>query len=143
MLKPNTWLGKYLIEKELGVGSFATVYLCTTQTDLNKTTSSFAVKVAKRNTESHLLLSRGQKILQSIHSNSAGEEIDIGKRYIVEFVDIVETSDHYGIVLELIPGIELFDYVMANHRVVDDVALGLEEVVSKQITKQLLQGTIS
>jgi serine/threonine protein kinase len=135
MIKPDTLLGPYTIGKQLGMGSFATVYLCKYKKE------KYAVKVvSKQNKESHELLFKGHQILKAIHS--IDNEFDEGKRHIVEFVDVVETDDYFGVVLELIPGIELFDYVMAHHRIVDEVALGLEEPIARNIMKQLLKGTL-
>jgi serine/threonine protein kinase len=139
-IEPNSKLGNYVIQKQLGVGSFATVYLCTATTGK---AGPYAVKVVPRsNNDAQQLLFRGHKILQSIHSNSFGSDIDQGKEHIVNYIDVVDTNLVFGVVLELIPGVELFDYVLANHRVVDGIALGLDESVAKTIMRQILLGNV-
>jgi serine/threonine protein kinase len=137
-IEQNSQVGNYVIQKQLGVGSFATVYLCTA---INGKAGPYAVKVVpKSNTDAQQLLCRGHKILQSIHSNSFGPDIDKGKQHIVDYIDTVETNLVFGVVLELIPGVELFDFVLANHRVVDGIALGLDESVARTIIRQILLG---
>lgn len=130
-------LGEYQILQQLGVGSYATVYQC----KKNQGLETVAVKVvAKNDPVSYNTLLNGFKILKQLGTKTNNREFEIGKKYIVTFLDTVETSTHFGVVMEEIKGMELFDYVLKNHVVVDGEALGLSEPVAKVIMKQILLG---
>jgi serine/threonine protein kinase len=96
--------------------------------------------VEKHDPVSYNTLLNGFKILKQLGTKTNNRELEIGKKYIVTFLDTVETSTHFGVVMEEIKGMELFDYVLKNHVVIHGEALGLSEPVAKVIMKQILLG---
>lgn len=132
-------IGDYTIQKRLGSGSFGSVYLCTKQNSVIK----YAVKMVPKDDEKQVkVLSNGIKILQILNSTLLDQNIPIGSEYIVQLLEVTESPKYLGAVLEFADGLELFDYILNNHIIVNGQALGLAEPVAKRIVKQLLQGCL-
>ncbi|RHZ87849.1 hypothetical protein Glove_29g2 [Diversispora epigaea] len=111
--------GSYLLTRTLGEGACGKV-------KLGKHIESgeeVAVKLIRKGLGSSKLtiIQREIDILKSVQHSS-----------IIKLLDVVENSNYIGIVLEYIPGGDLYDYVDRKHH--------LDEAEACQIFKQLIQG---
>ena len=132
-------IGDYNIQMRLGSGSFGSVYLCTKRNSDIK----YAVKMVPKDDDKQVkVLSNGIKILKILNSTTPDQNIPIGSEYIVQLLEVTASPKYLGAVLEFVDGLELFDYILKNHIIVNGQALGLSEHVAKRIVKQLLQGCL-
>eukprot|EP01104_Vermistella_antarctica_P004862 TRINITY_DN15288_c0_g1_i1.p1 TRINITY_DN15288_c0_g1~~TRINITY_DN15288_c0_g1_i1.p1 ORF type:complete len:331 (+),score=92.20 TRINITY_DN15288_c0_g1_i1:140-1132(+) len=117
---------KYDLGRELGKGTFSVVKLGTRKTDKKE----FAVKIINKKAKegSNEEPGRRQEIIDT--------EIEIFKKIahknVVNMEEIVETEDHYYLILELISGGELFDKIV-------QLTFYSEEDASR-LVKQMLEG---
>lgn len=119
-------LGILQLGKIIGIGSYAKVFEC------YKSKDKFALKlVEKTNHIEYKILLKEHKILRLVEHE-----------HIVSVKGSLDTADHYGIILELIDGIELFEFVHKYHQTINGVSLGLNEETSSLIMKQLLNGKL-
>ncbi|RHZ68096.1 hypothetical protein Glove_297g5 [Diversispora epigaea] len=111
--------GSYLLTRTLGEGAYAKV-------KLGKHIESgeeVAIKLIPKGVGSSKLteIHREIEILKSVQHSS-----------IIKLLDVVDTQDYIGIVLEYIPGGELYNYVERKQH--------LDEAEACRIFKQLIQG---
>lgn len=108
--------------QELGSGQFAKVFLCRSRQD--------GKEYACKNVQKKKFLYTQPKFEQNIK-----KEISIlqGIKHpnIVQVVDVFDTDDELNLIMELMTGGELFDYIIESGR--------LEEEVSRGIVEQVLQ----
>jgi serine/threonine-protein kinase len=110
----------YEILKLLGRGSFSSVFSATHPSQ----ESPIVLKLLLKNTESLSLFKNEVFILGKInHPN------------IVKILDHFETPDFYAIVLEYVPGRELFDIISSDYH-----TLSRED--QKEIFKQIASGNL-
>lgn len=110
--------------KQIGTGSFSKVYKC------SKGGKIVALKLAERKSEERVkVLSNGYKILSLIsHEN------------IVKLLGKIETETFFGVYLEFLEGVELFDFIKDNHLTYNEASVGLREADTRVIMRQLLEG---
>lgn len=108
----------YEVKEVLGHGAFATVKKCINR----QSGSSFAVKIINRR--------------KALNTTSVDREISILQKLnhpnIVSLKEFHEDMDNYYIIMELVPGGDLMDFVAANGAIGEDA--------TQVITKQILQG---
>ena len=104
-------IGHYLIGKTIGEGTFGKVKLGTH----NLTGEKVAVKILEKH-----------KIVETIDVDRVTREIKILKlaRHpnIVQLYEIIETPRQLYLITEYVPGGELFDYIVKNHRLKEEEA---------------------
>ena len=104
-------MGKYELGKVLGTGSFSKVRECIDTT----TKEIYAVKIIDKTqlAKEHLeeQLKREISILKQLRH-----------RFVVSMKEVLQTTRHIYIVLELITGGELFDKIVQNERLPEDLA---------------------
>ncbi|RHZ59053.1 hypothetical protein Glove_365g260 [Diversispora epigaea] len=111
--------GPYVLTRTLGEGAYGKVKL-----GIHRDSGEeVAVKLISKGVGSSKLadIEREVGVLKSIQHSS-----------IIKLLDVVDTNEYIGIVLEYIPGGELYNYVDKKHH--------LEEVEACRIFKQLIQG---
>lgn len=112
-------IGKYRLSRVIGEGAFSQVYIGTNIF----TKQQVAVKVINR------LVIENKSDMEAIQ-----REISVLKRLdypgIVKFIDYLEDENSIYIVMEYIPGGELFDFIISHIRV--------EEPLAKRIFKQIV-----
>jgi serine/threonine protein kinase len=109
---PNR-IGRYEIIKLIGTGSFAQVHLATYGHfkpvpfhNGNSISDKFAIKVCcKSDREASESLRNEAQTLQELTKEEVSPNI-------VQFIEYLETETLSVLVLEYVPGVELFDYVM-------------------------------
>ncbi|EKF31266.1 serine/threonine protein kinase, putative [Trypanosoma cruzi marinkellei] len=113
-------LGEYLLGKKIGSGNFSTVRQCT-----DAQGQKWAVKIIDKgrlrqeNMEDQML--REVAVMRSLrHEN------------IVALRDVMESNNHYYLILEYVPGGELFDKIVQLKR--------LDESTARQYFHQLIAG---
>jgi serine/threonine protein kinase len=104
-------VGKYILEKTLGRGTFSKVkYAIDTTTNI-----PYAIKIIDR-----------KKLKKDNMEAQLKREIAIMKLLkqdnIVELKEVLQSSKHIYIVLELVTGGELFDRIVKEHRFSENVA---------------------
>jgi serine/threonine protein kinase len=115
-----TTVQDYTILKRLGGGSFSNVFSASHPSQ----ESPIVLKLLLKTTESLSLFGNEVSILGKInHPN------------IVKMLDHFETQDFYAIVLECVPGRELFDIISSDYH-----TLSRED--QKQIFKQIASGNL-
>lgn len=104
----NAFANKYDIIKEIGRGGFSTVYQCRLKANPAK---EYAVKIVDL---------RPLRLREKFNPARLRREIDIMKRLqhpnIVEFIEGFETEEQLLMVMELCPGEELFDVILARQK---------------------------
>lgn len=103
----NAFYGKYEIGPEIGRGGFSTVYSCRQR----QNQAQYAVKIVDL---------RPLRLREKFNPSRLRREVDIMKRLrhpnIVEFIEGFETEEQLLMVMELCPGEELFDVILARQR---------------------------
>ena len=123
--KERTLPGLYSVTtQELGRGQFATVYKCRSR----ESGEEFAVKkVLKKKFALH------QKFEQNIK-----KEVGILKQMthpnIVQVIDVFDSEAELNLVMELMAGGELFDYIIEKGRLAEDASRGIVEQVLQAVS---------
>ena len=115
------YIGQFVLEEKLGQGTFGIVVLATHQL----TGEKVAVKILEK-----------EKIIQEADKTRIEREIKILKNLrhnnIVHLYDIKETGSSLYIIMEYIPGKELFDYIVSKKR--------LSEIEACNFYQQIISG---
>lgn len=133
------WLGSYRILDKLGVGSFSSVYLASNTvrrpSDDGKPLTKSAIKLVRMDEVTHVeILRKEAEVLKDLRVLASDEHKD--SEHIVQLVEMIETDDWIGMVLEYVDGTDLYHYIMDNAG--DHV--GLAEKDAKKIFVQLVRG---
>ena len=115
------YIGQFILEEKLGQGTFGIVVLATHQL----TGEKVAVKILEK-----------EKIIQEADKTRIEREIKILKNLrhnnIVHLYDIKETPSSLYIIMEYVPGKELFDYIVSKKR--------LSEIEACNFYQQIISG---
>lgn len=116
---------EYQISKLLGHGSFAQVHLCV------KDGQQYAIKIVKNSSEQLQFVQNGAKYLKLL-----GE---FNNPAIVKYIDHVQDDQEFGLVMELLNGTELYDYLLKHFVTYDKATMGIPVSNVVQIMTQLIQ----
>ena len=119
------FIKKYEIKASIGKGLSSTVYVCV---DKNSG-KEYAVKVMDVS-EDHINAD-GQNIVQQIHQEIRLLRLVEGHQFIIELVEVFESSAYIFLVFELCQNNDLFEYLSAN--------VSLSEKRCRAIMKQIFE----
>lgn len=125
-------MGNYRITKQIGLGSFASVYLASHPI----TSVQVALKVTKKSDiDAYQSLLVGKRALEIISKHN-----DPAKEHIVKMFEYFEREGRACLVVEYLAGGELFDYMLEMGSKDIDGKVGIPIETTRQIMSDLLKG---